>query len=138
MGVERKKASPGTEIEYTGTVLHDMVYCQPSGPHLKDNAAAKTALEKVHSQETLDSRTFQQSLPNDAVVLQLTGPFGAPAQKVWQYEVVMVVGAGIGVTPFASILRSVQLRTQQRQALLRTGAKLSTALPQWWGSLAGN
>jgi hypothetical protein len=56
-------------------------------------------------------------LPADAVVLQLCGPFGAPAQKVWQFDTIMVVGSGIGVTPFASILRSVQLRAKQRQAL---------------------
>lgn len=134
--VEHKKASPGTEIEYTGTVLHDMVYCQPSGPHLKDNTAAKKTLEKKCSQETLDSRTFEQNLPKDAVVLQLTGPFGAPAQKVWQFEVVMVVGAGIGVTPFASIMRSVQLRTLQRQSLVNSAPTPSPS--KWWGSAVGN
>jgi NADPH oxidase len=55
---------------------------------------------------------------DDSVVLQLSGPFGAPAQKVWQFDTIMIVGSGIGVTPFASILRSVQLRAQQRDAIL--------------------
>lgn len=44
----------------------------------------------------------------------------------------MVVGAGIGVTPFASILRSVQLRTQQRQALLSKAPTTS----QWRSAFA--
>jgi len=57
-------------------------------------------------------------LPNDGVVLQLGGPFGAPAQKVWEFDTVMVVGAGIGVTPFASILRSVNLRVRQQQIIM--------------------
>ncbi|KAJ8409873.1 hypothetical protein AAFF_G00209140 [Aldrovandia affinis] len=35
------------------------------------------------------------------------GPFGTASEDVFQYEVVMLVGAGIGVTPFASILKSV-------------------------------
>jgi len=92
--------------------------------------------EKGLSQKTLDSHTIEQNLPKDAVVLQLTGPFGAPAQKVWQFEVVMVVGAGIGVTPFASIMRSVQLRTLQRQSLLGFGR--TPLISKWWRTAAGN
>ena len=30
--------------------------------------------------------------------LRLQGPFGAPAQRVWEFKTVMVVGAGIGVS----------------------------------------
>lgn len=135
---ERRKAVPGTEIEYTGAVVNHMVYCQPSGPSKARNssAAAAKGLERASSQDTWDSRTLEQNLPKDAVVLQLAGPFGAPAQKVWQFEVVMVVGAGIGVTPFASIMRSVQLRTLQRQALAKSGPAPSPS--KWWGSMAGN
>jgi len=33
------------------------------------------------------------------------GPFGAPTQAYMSYEVIMLVGAGIGITPFASVLR---------------------------------
>uniref|UniRef100_H3A6K7 NADPH oxidase 2 n=1 Tax=Latimeria chalumnae TaxID=7897 RepID=H3A6K7_LATCH len=35
------------------------------------------------------------------------GPFGTASEDVFCYEAVMLVGAGIGVTPFASILKSV-------------------------------
>jgi len=71
---------------------------------------------------TLSSQQAEP-LPDDAVVLRLSGPFGAPAQKVWGFETVMIVGSGIGVTPFASILRSVQLRAKQREAILGAVAK---------------
>lgn len=37
----------------------------------------------------------------------MDGPFGTASEDVFSYEVVMLVGAGIGVTPFASILKSV-------------------------------
>ncbi|CAK6980106.1 cytochrome b-245 heavy chain [Scomber scombrus] len=37
----------------------------------------------------------------------IDGPFGTASEDVFRYEVVMLVGAGIGVTPFASILKSV-------------------------------
>ncbi|CAE7235402.1 noxA [Symbiodinium necroappetens] len=72
-------------------------------------------------------------LPDEAVVLQVTGPFGAPAQKVWGFDVLMVVGAGIGVTPFASILRSVQLRAKQRETIMNAATR-----PSNWRSVMAN
>uniref|UniRef100_A0A3Q2HFC9 NADPH oxidase 2 n=1 Tax=Equus caballus TaxID=9796 RepID=A0A3Q2HFC9_HORSE len=52
-----------------------------------------------------DKKEFQDAwkLPKIAV----DGPFGTASEDVFSYEVVMLVGAGIGVTPFASILKSV-------------------------------
>uniref|UniRef100_A0A665W110 NADPH oxidase 2 n=1 Tax=Echeneis naucrates TaxID=173247 RepID=A0A665W110_ECHNA len=41
------------------------------------------------------------------VQVAIDGPFGTASEDVFRYEVVMLVGAGIGVTPFASILKSV-------------------------------
>lgn len=42
-----------------------------------------------------------------SVRVAIDGPFGTASEDVFGYEVVMLVGAGIGVTPFASILKSV-------------------------------
>lgn len=39
--------------------------------------------------------------------IYLDGPFGSAAEDVFKYEVAVLVGAGIGVTPFASILKSI-------------------------------
>ena len=40
----------------------------------------------------------------------IDGPFGSASEDVFKYEVAVLVGAGIGVTPFASILKSVWFR----------------------------
>lgn len=37
----------------------------------------------------------------------MDGPFGTASEDVFSYETVMLIGAGIGVTPFASVLKSV-------------------------------
>lgn len=52
-----------------------------------------------------DKTEFQEAwkLPKIAV----DGPFGTASEDVFSYEVAMLVGAGIGVTPFASVLKSV-------------------------------
>ena len=42
-----------------------------------------------------------QNLPS----VRIDGPYGAPAEDVFDVEVAVLVGAGIGVTPFASILK---------------------------------
>ncbi|KAJ2999948.1 hypothetical protein HDV02_001205 [Globomyces sp. JEL0801] len=40
----------------------------------------------------------------------LDGPYGAPAEDLYNYKVALLVGAGIGVTPAASLLKSVWYR----------------------------
>lgn len=42
--------------------------------------------------------------------VMVDGPFGAASEDVFNFEVVMLFGAGIGVTPFAAILKSIWYR----------------------------
>lgn len=39
--------------------------------------------------------------------VRIDGPFGSPAEDVFNYEVAVMIGGGIGVTPWASILKTV-------------------------------
>lgn len=48
------------------------------------------------------------------------GPFGTASEDVFDYEVAMLVGAGIGVTPFASILKSIWYKFKESNPKLRT------------------
>jgi len=52
------------------------------------------------------------SLPS----VRIDGPYGAPAEDVFNGEVAILIGAGIGVTPFASILKHIWYR-QKKGAL---------------------
>jgi NADPH oxidase len=47
-----------------------------------------------------------RSLPS----IRIDGPYGAPAEDVFGCEVAVLIGAGIGVTPFASILKHIWYR----------------------------
>lgn len=53
--------------------------------------------------------------------LYLDGPFGSASEDVFKCEVAILVGAGIGVTPFASILKSIWYRMNfpQKKTRLR-------------------
>lgn len=44
-----------------------------------------------------------QSMPR----LRVDGPYGAPAEDVFDNEIAILVGTGIGVTPWASILKNI-------------------------------
>ncbi|XP_052471103.1 cytochrome b-245 heavy chain isoform X1 [Carassius gibelio] len=52
--------------------------------------------------------------------MAVDGPLGTASEDVFDYEVSMLVGAGIGVTPFASILKSIWYKFKDSDPKLRT------------------
>ncbi|KAJ4790855.1 hypothetical protein LUZ62_042101 [Rhynchospora pubera] len=59
-------------------------------------------------------------VPNFPRVL-IDGPYGAPAQDYKQYEVVLLVGLGIGATPFISIIKDIINNMKQVDDDLESG-----------------
>lgn len=57
----------------------------------------------------LDPAVTSITLPQ----VRIDGPYGAPAEDVFSSEVAILVGAGIGVTPFASILKHIWYRQKK-------------------------
>jgi NADPH oxidase len=45
--------------------------------------------------------------------VRIDGPYGAPAEDVFNVQVAVLIGAGIGVTPFASILKHIWYRQKR-------------------------
>ncbi|MBW0475884.1 hypothetical protein O181_015599 [Austropuccinia psidii MF-1] len=46
-------------------------------------------------------------------LIRIDGPYGAPAEDVFGCEMAILVGAGIGVTPFSSILKNIYYMQQK-------------------------
>uniref|UniRef100_A0A8C5H3K1 FAD-binding FR-type domain-containing protein n=1 Tax=Gouania willdenowi TaxID=441366 RepID=A0A8C5H3K1_GOUWI len=65
---------------------------------------------------------IMQKLPEGAQgpKMGVDGPFGTASEDVFDYEVSMLVGAGIGITPFASILKSIWYKFKNSNPKLRT------------------
>ncbi|KAL1952621.1 hypothetical protein VTO42DRAFT_4603 [Malbranchea cinnamomea] len=57
------------------------------------------------AQDNVDLR-IRRILPR----IFIDGPFGTASEDVFKFEIALLVGAGIGVTPFASILKSIWYR----------------------------
>ncbi|NWV66226.1 NOX5 oxidase, partial [Malurus elegans] len=56
------------------------------------------------------------SLPGlDLSQCYLDGPYGTPSGRIFTSEHAVLIGAGIGITPFASILQSIMFRYRRRK-----------------------
>lgn len=74
----------------------------------------KGAVVKANPDEE-SVETMRKVLPR----VYIDGPFGSASEDVFKFEVAVLVGAGIGVTPFASILKSIWYRMNYPQGKTR-------------------
>ncbi|XP_072173756.1 NADPH oxidase 5-like [Diadema setosum] len=60
--------------------------------------------------EMKGAKSWRSSLREEKIKVFIDGPYGTATRGIFQAEHAVLVGAGIGVTPFASILQSVMHR----------------------------
>ena len=78
-------------------------------------SAALTVHVRALGNWTKALRKRAESAPSvGALPVYVDGPYGSPSGHVFESRVAVLVGAGIGVTPFASILESIVLRANRR------------------------
>ncbi len=51
--------------------------------------------------------------------VMIDGPYGTASEHVFDYKTSVLIGAGIGVTPFASILKTIWYRINQPTNVVR-------------------
>ncbi|XP_068225532.1 NADPH oxidase 5-like [Palaemon carinicauda] len=54
--------------------------------------------------------------PKKQIVVLVDGPYGTPSTRIFSVSHAVLIGAGIGITPFASILQSVMARYRAAKA----------------------
>jgi respiratory burst oxidase len=72
-----------------------------------DRAAGWRITRASGHQDSVRDQAAAAALLAEFPSIFIDGPVGAPSQDYYRYESVVFVGAGIGVTPFASILQSI-------------------------------
>jgi predicted ferric reductase/Ca2+-binding EF-hand superfamily protein len=73
---------------------------------------------KLH--ELAKARANGQRVPKAGVdFAMIDGPYGTPSTDIFNAENVVLIGAGIGVTPFAAILKSLFLRLEADDAAVK-------------------
>jgi len=75
--------------------------------HSKMKAKDAFLLELEHYDSNGERQVGKYLGPDGLPILSVDGPHAAPAQHYSEYKEVMIVGAGIGLTPSSAILKSV-------------------------------
>jgi len=95
----------GERVGAGPSVVQALTKSAMSGSVKDEKYGSETRGDFIEIDPTSDNRP----LP----VVRVDGPYGAPAEDVFKAEVAVLVGAGIGVTPFASILKHIWYRQQR-------------------------
>jgi NADPH oxidase len=85
----------------------------PSVVQTMTQAAMKGKEKGLSQGDFVEIDTVSSAISLPAV--RIDGPYGAPAEDVLKAEVAMLIGAGIGVTPFASILKHIWYKQKRGQ-----------------------
>ena len=87
---------------------------------LAERVVHRLRVEKLQGGSKLQpARAISQDKGGDTksnIYVKIDGPYGGASEEVFEYRAYFLVGAGIGVTPFASIMRSMVLRRKQQRA----------------------
>ncbi|KAJ7140468.1 NADPH oxidase B [Mycena filopes] len=84
--------------------------------HIRVEGDFTTALSKAvgcdfeSKKAAVDSTVVNPKINRPLPRIMVDGPFGTCSEEFLNFETVLLVGAGIGVTPFASILKSIWYR----------------------------
>ncbi|POY69925.1 hypothetical protein BMF94_7057 [Rhodotorula taiwanensis] len=90
------------------------VHIRIVGDWTREFAAAlgcETGRNELYSKD-LGGEDPQSPLSRILPRVMIDGPFGTASEDVFDYEVAVLVGGGIGVTPFASILKHIWYRSR--------------------------
>jgi len=69
------------------------------------------------------------------VDVRVRGPYGAPAQHWGQFEQIILIGGGVGATPFVAITKDIHHRLKAVEAHAQTCAATAKAgLPPWFAA----
>jgi hypothetical protein len=64
---------------------------------------------QLHIKNAGDFTARLRDLPMDQeFFVGIDGPFGAPAQRFYEYDRALIIGAGVGITPFSAILADLE------------------------------
>ncbi|KAJ6577542.1 NADPH oxidase [Mycena capillaripes] len=107
-------------IRQVGDFTHALGNLLGAGPDVVARMTAE-ALQGVESDKLEGQRSrgdfveLDPALNSSLPAVRIDGPFGAPAEDVFDVQVAVLVGAGIGVTPFASILKDIYYRQRENR-----------------------
>lgn len=62
--------------------------------------------------------------------IKVRGPFGAPAEHFQQFDDLVLIGSGIGATPFASVCKDVAAAHRSRHVAINRNPSMLVCTPR--------
>ena len=90
---------------------------KPPKPAKKPGGKRPSAAKLEEGRQALKAMRKKSRWPT----IKIDGPYGSASEEVFLFKTLILVGAGIGVTPFASIMRSIALQMTLAKGLKRGG-----------------
>jgi len=89
-----------------------------------NNARGEVCLDETGAAAGRKGASKPVALPQAHPTILVDGPYGSSSEEVFQYKTLILVGAGIGVTPFASIMRSIVMQHKMQKAVYRENGQM--------------
>ncbi|XP_062403693.1 NADPH oxidase 5 [Sardina pilchardus] len=88
---------------------------QPDLQALSSKRLTASLRSRQHQRRTQISAKLSENHRYCNIKCYVDGPYGTPTRQIFASEHAVLIGAGIGITPFASILQSIMYRYRMRK-----------------------
>ncbi|XP_009278748.1 PREDICTED: NADPH oxidase 5 [Aptenodytes forsteri] len=88
---------------------------QPESPSPEPKPLSRSLREKRCRRWAQVSTGLGETHRLCSIKCYIDGPYGTPTRRIFTSEHAVLIGAGIGITPFASILQSIMYRYRRRK-----------------------
>ena len=103
------KRPPGVNFEEISLKHSSHRHHQQRSNKLKPSHSNSGHIDSVVESSMADDGPGKKMQLKKPLEIYIDGPFGAPSSNIFRAEHAVLIGTGIGVTPFASILQSVSV-----------------------------
>ncbi|KAF9922652.1 hypothetical protein FBU30_007239 [Linnemannia zychae] len=108
---KRYVSGSSSSVDINSTAIRSSI----SFPNCNAKSRINPSAASTHSLQF--DHPFYNSYKNAETItlprILLDGPYGSPSEDAFNYEIAVLVGAGIGVTPFASVLKHIWYSVMQ-------------------------
>ncbi|KAK1398508.1 putative respiratory burst oxidase protein H [Heracleum sosnowskyi] len=112
------RSTNATLMTRTSSVAPPHARASSVAPHARTSSVAQH--DRLSSIGSVSIESIENSIPNSRSIhdqsdlqepifprIYIKGPYGAPAQNYRDYDILLLIGLGIGATPFISILKDL-------------------------------
>ncbi|XP_018422903.1 PREDICTED: NADPH oxidase 5 [Nanorana parkeri] len=87
----------------------------PEAARKPEKKTSRSVTMKLSQVDSIDREVTNENHMLCNIKCYIDGPYGTPSRRIFTSDHTVLIGAGIGITPFASILQSIMYRYRMRK-----------------------